>query len=368
METVREGSVEVRVPAGQAAGITEQVFYNPVQELNRDITVAVLDAYRTRHPGVTTYIDAMTATGIRGLRAAASGWTVTCLDVDPEAVELCRSNFRRNDLTGTVRHRSANVDLHQHRYDVTDIDPFGSPMPYIDAAFRGTRRLLCVTATDTAPLCGAHKQSGIRRYGAVPQNTEYHAEMGVRVLLSALARAGARYDTAVTPLLTHATRHYVRTYLELTHRATDANATLEELGFVHHCPDCLHRTHEAGLLPHLPDDCHGCGGTNLLTAGPLWIGPTRDPGFTAETRDHLTPEMQTVERARKLLTTIEQELDTPTHYDQHRLCERWSRSANPMAEFLRAVRAGGYAATRTHYGGTTLKTDADVRSIRELTA
>jgi tRNA (guanine26-N2/guanine27-N2)-dimethyltransferase len=38
-----------------------------------------------------------------------------------------------------------------------------------------------------------------------------------------------------------------------------------------------------------------------------------------------------------------------------------------MDEFLDALRDAGYSASRTHYGGTTLKTDADVTAIRETT-
>jgi tRNA (guanine26-N2/guanine27-N2)-dimethyltransferase len=34
-----------------------------------------------------------------------------------------------------------------------------------------------------------------------------------------------------------------------------------------------------------------------------------------------------------------------------------------MAEFLDRLRDAGFAASRTHYGGTTFKTDADVTEI-----
>jgi len=41
-------------------------------------------------------------------------------------------------------------------------------MPFADAAFANCRDLVCVTATDTAPLCGAHFNSGVRSYSAIP--------------------------------------------------------------------------------------------------------------------------------------------------------------------------------------------------------
>jgi len=362
---VEEGRVEVVVPE-QSEGAGGEVFYNPVQELNRDLTLAVLRAYRGREPRAATYLDAMAASGVRGVRAGRDEWAVTCCDTDASAVDLCRENLARNGVEGDVRHRDANALLHDEYFDVVDIDPFGTPMPFVDAAFQGTRNLLCVTATDTAPLCGAHFESGVRSYSAVPRNTEYHAEMGVRVLLGALVRTGARYDIAPRPLVTHATDHYVRTSLELDRGATVANSAVDELGYIHHCEHCLARTTGRGLIADPPADCHNCG-YGVETAGPVWLGPTCETAFVERVADAVSEDLGTAEEARGLLGTLAGELDEPTHYDQHRLCKRWNRPATGMAEFLDALRAQGYAASRTHYGGTTFKTDATVAEIRTVT-
>ncbi len=366
MHEVREGEVRITVPQ-QEDGSGGGVFFNPEQELNRDLTVAVLRAYRDRRDPAESYLDAMTATGIRAVRAAAAGWDATALDVDPDAVELARANLRANDLAGTVRRKDANVDLHENYYNVVDLDPFGTPIPFVDAAFQGTRDLLCVTATDTAPLCGAHFDPGVRRYSAVPRNTEYHAEMGLRVLLSALARTGARYDVGVTPLFSHATRHYVRTYLELDRGANPANTAVDKLGHVHHCEDCLYRNSDRGLIADPPGSCPNCGSTRLTTAGPIWLAPVRDRPFLERVQGALTAEMSTRERAHDLLRTLVAELDEPTHYDQHRLCKVWGRSAAAMDEFLAALRSAGFDASRAHYAGTAFKTDASVTEIEAAT-
>ena len=362
---VREGSVEITVPEqdGSAGG---NVFFNPVQELNRDLTIAVLRAYREREPRAETYLDAMTASGIRGVRAAADDWDVTCCDRDPDAIALCRENLDRNDLGAETVSRDVNALLHETYFDIVDLDPFGTPIPFVDAAFRGTRNLLCVTATDTAPLCGAHFESGVRSYDAIPRNTEYHAEMGVRVLLSALIRTGARYDIAARPLVTHATKHYVRTYLELDRGATEANHHLENLGYVHHCEHCLYRTSERGRIPSSPQACPKCG-HGIQTAGPLWLSRTCEPAFVDAVVDSLDDTLGTAARANDLLDRLASELPEPTHYDQHRLCKRWGRPAPAMDEFLDNLQEAGYEVSRTHYGGTTFKTSAGVEEIREAT-
>ncbi|MFB6154115.1 MAG: tRNA (guanine(26)-N(2))-dimethyltransferase, partial [Halodesulfurarchaeum sp.] len=222
-----------------------------------------------------------------------------------------------------------------------------------------------VTATDTAPLCGAHFQSGVRRYSAVPRNTEYHAEMGLRILLSALARTAARYDVGVTPILSHVSDHYVRCYLALDRGATPANAAIEQLGAVYHCPECRWRRAETGLVPNQPAKCPFCGSGQVLTAAPLWIGAVHDRAFVEAVRSEIDDTMGTADRARRLLEQIADELHSPTHYDQHTLFEQWSEPAAPMGEFIDQLQEAGHEASRTHYGGTTFKTDATRAEIED---
>jgi tRNA (guanine26-N2/guanine27-N2)-dimethyltransferase len=366
MQEVREGRVSLGVPEQADAGIGDDVFFNPTQELNRDVTVAALRAAEDRLPHAETYLDATAASGVRGVRAAAEGWTATLCDIDDDATDLCRENLARNDLEAEVVRADANVLLHErgHAFDVVDLDPFGTPIPFADAAVSNTKHLCCVTATDLAPLCGAHFQSGVRRYGTVPRNTEYHSEMGLRVLLSALVRTAARYDVAATPILSHASDHYARTYLELSDGAGRADDCIDQLGHVYHCEHCLWREHEFGPHADAPDRCPECE-YDLKTAGPIYLGRPHDPDFVAATRAAVDDAMGTSEKARDLLATVEGEFDAPTHYDQHRLCKRWGEPAIGMDAFLEQLRAAGHDASRTHYGGTTFKTDADVVAVRE---
>lgn len=360
---VREGDVTIRIPEerhGASEGAGEGVFYNPVQELNRDVTVAVL---RVVSDTCDSYLDAMTASGIRAVRAAAEGYDVTGCDLDGEAVELARENLARNDLEGELVHDRANVVMYSSNHDVVDIDPFGTPIPFADAAFNSARKYVCVTATDTAPLCGAHFESGVRRYTAVPRNTEFHAEMGLRILLSALVRTAARYDVAARPVLSHVSNHYVRTYLELESGAKAADDCLDDLGFLDHCPSCLWRFHERGLIPDPTQACPHCG-ADTQTAGPVWLGAAHDTDFVRSVRDALSPSFGSVTRADRLLERIADELQVPMHYDQHELYSTWGDPAIPMDEFLTSIRDAGFRASRSHYGGTTFKTDADVASIR----
>jgi tRNA (guanine26-N2/guanine27-N2)-dimethyltransferase len=383
---VREGVVDCVVPAESTDGVGEAVFYNPDQELNRDLTVALLRAHHDRRESARqpSYLDATAATGIRGVRAAAAGYDATLADRDPVAVEYCERNLAENDLAtgsdaadagdaptgrGEAVHRDANPLMFERRFDVVDLDPFGTPMAFADAAVRSADELLCATATDTAPLCGAHFESGVRSYGAVPRNTEYHAEVGLRVLVSALVRVAARHDVALSPVVSFTESHYARTCLAVEAGARRADDALGELGYLHHCRSCLARSTERGLVAHPPAECPNCG-AGVESAGPLWLGPLSGPEVLEAVRAAVTDDMGTADRARERCRTLagEARLGVPTHFDQHRLSELWGRPAAPMDDFLAALREGGHRAVRTHYGGTTFKTDAPVDRVRDLTA
>lgn len=94
---VREGGLAFDVPEQPDAGVGDAVFYNPTQELNRDVTVAVLRALLDgAGPDLApncSYLDATAATGVRGVRAAAEGYDATLCDRDPDAVQHCEANL-----------------------------------------------------------------------------------------------------------------------------------------------------------------------------------------------------------------------------------------------------------------------------------
>ncbi|MFP4590644.1 MAG: tRNA (guanine(26)-N(2))-dimethyltransferase [Halobacteriales archaeon] len=356
---VHEGGLEFEVPEEGA------IFYNPAMELNRDLTVAFLRVARGRFvpDDGPTYLDAMTAAGVRGARAAAAGYRTTVCDVNDAALAAARRNLARNGLEAEAHLGDVRAHLHGASYDVVDLDPFGSPVPFVDAAIDGARGVLCVTATDTAPLCGAHLAAGRRRYAAEPRPTAYHPEVGLRVLLGNLVRRAAARDVAARPVLSHATRHYHRTYLDLDDGATEADRTLEAVGFVVHCPACLHREPVAGLAPALPATCPRCEAT-VERIGPLWLGRYVDAEVAEAAIEALDGGMDQRTPARRLLERLAGEIDRVTHLDHHELCDRWDVTAAPIEAVLEALRGGGHAASRTHFGGTTFKTDAPMGAVR----
>ena len=145
-----------------------------------------------------------------------------------------------------------------------------------------------------------------------------------------------------------------------------ANEALDGLGYIYHCEHCLYRDSGRGLIANPPSSCPCCG-YGIQTAGPVWLEASCERAFVGSVRDSLSDDMGTASKAADLLDVLRGELSVPTHYDQHRLCKRWNRSAPAMETFLGQLREAGHKASRTHYGGTTFKTTADVDEIQEAT-
>ncbi len=364
---ITEGKTRVEVPVPDESSnfppSSAAVFYNPAMRMNRDITVAAIACFAKAHPEYT-YLDALAASGIRGLRIANEvGLPATMADWEESSYELIKKNIELNNLSNcTAIKRNANVVMLDNSFDIIDLDPFGSPAPFLDAACRSAKRLLCITATDTAPLCGAHKKAGIRNYGAVPLKTEYYPEMGVRILMGAVARALAKHDKAMTPLISYASAHYVRLFASVKKGIKEADECLEALGFVSHCFNCGAREWKHGLAVHMEEKC-SCGQTRSI-AGSLWLGRLHEQSFCEELL--IEVERRGFKEALKLIAACRDELDIPMHYDYHRLCKSLGITAMPTAELVSALREKGFKASRTHFSGISFKTDAGIEEIMKV--
>jgi tRNA (guanine26-N2/guanine27-N2)-dimethyltransferase len=357
---IKEGQVLIKLIK------PSKVFYNPRMELNRDIGIACVAAFS--NPNMT-FLDALAATGIRGIRTAREvGLKCTVNDISEEAYEAIKQNIALNHLEGIAMpsNINANILLSKEHFDIVDIDPFGSPMPFLDAACRSARKLLCITATDTATLCGSQLKAGIRNYQAYPLKTEYYNEVGVRILLGKIARELAKYDKAAKPLLSYAEQHYYRVYVKVEKGAAKADATIEKLGYFVHCFTCLYRAPFSGIIPRLPEKCPNCNG-KLRAGGILWLGELGDKRFLRKTlweieKRELGKKMQ----AKKLLSLCREELQVFSYYNHHKLCKVLKIAPIEIKEVIARISKCGCRASRTHFSGVGFKTTADVKELTEL--
>ena len=380
-QTITEGEVKLEVPelerfrtrAGDYAPSLTRVFYNPHMELCRDLSVSAVQAL-ARELGDLSICDPLAGVGVRGLRYAKEVKGVARVivnDRSPDAVESIRRNIELNGLGGVeVHNEDANTLLWRRapRFHFIDIDPFGSPASFVDAACASLLRrgMLALTATDTAPLSGTHTRACIRRYGAKPLKTEYGRELGVRILIGFCQRVAGKYELALTPVLAHATRHYFRVYLRGRRGAGAADGVLTNQGYVSHCRACGRRSLISGLVPELPHKCE-CG-EKLEHAGPLWLGRLGDKEFIGRMiADLARRNFRLGQQELTLLSLCFEETDgPPAFYDAHELAGRVGVSSPKIIELIGKLRGRGCFASRTHFSGTGFRTDAPIDEIIKI--
>jgi tRNA (guanine26-N2/guanine27-N2)-dimethyltransferase len=387
-ELVEEGRVKVLVPELKAfvklpseyAPSKAPVFYNPVMELNRDLAVLTLQAYQRRIKREISVCEPLTGCGLRGIRFAVEveGVTKTVLnDINEQAFRLASYNVRLSSLDKhvTVKKGEANLILSSYsaprkRFDAIDIDPFGSPVPFLDSAVRALRDkgLLALTATDMASLCGVHSRACIRKYGGKPLRTEYCHELAARLLAGCLTAVAAKHDVGVSPIFTHRGEHYIRVYATAKYGAKKADESVKSMGYVLHCFKCFHRETAKGLFEVLHSrQCSECG-SKLSVAGPLWLGNLFDTGLC----DMMEKELQSRKlklggKIRKMLALIKNESDgPPTYFVVDEMCDALNLPVPPVNDVVECLRKAGFHASLTHFSSRGIRSDAPAGKLAQI--
>lgn len=184
----------------------------------------------------------------------------TIIDIDdeqdqPEYIEKIGIKFQ---------HCDARMAMVQGSFQWIDIDPFGSPISFIDGALQALGRVgvLEVTATDTAALTGSSSTSGMRRYGHKGIVDLYAHDDAVRVLLGTIATRAAQLDRAVEPILALFDGHHVRVSVRVRKSKQGADKNRELMGWRVRTDG---RPYKFTTHP-TPEEIE-------RSSGPMWIGP-----------------------------------------------------------------------------------------------
>jgi tRNA (guanine26-N2/guanine27-N2)-dimethyltransferase len=386
-EMVKEGKVKVLVP--KLAAFVKQpsdyapskapVFYNPVMELNRDIAVLALQAYQRIVNREISICEPLTSSGIRGVRFAVEIRGVKKVligDINERAFNLAKHNVRLNGLQErvTVQHKDANCLLSCHgaphkRFDVVDVDPFGSPVPYLDSAVRALRNngLLAVTATDLAPLCGVHSKACVRKYGGKPLRTEYCHELAVRLLTGCIATLAAKHDIGISVVFSHCTDHYIRVYAEIAYGAKKADESVKNLGYVLHCFNCLHReTAKDPFTKHI-EKCPECG-YKMDYSGPLWLERIFDKRFCElMAKENTHKAFRNSGKIAKLLSLAKGEAEVQaTYYVLDKISDKLALPVPSVNAMLQILHDNGFQAFPTHFNSRGIRTAAPALTMQNL--
>jgi len=351
-DTIAEGHAKIALAAG--------VFFNPEMELCRSLFSLAVGAIGDK----INVLDAMCASGARGLRYKLENRNVgklSLVDASRKAIACARKNAAKNKVKCSFACADANEFLRENAFDFVELDPFGTPQPFLHdaarclAANRGGN--LSATATDVAVLCGAHHAACLKNYAAAPLNNEFCHENACRILSAAVAREFAPFNLAATPIFTLSHRHYVKVLFRVEEGAEKAVEAMKKIGYISYCPSCQWR--DAKRLP-LQKECPSCN-AQLMIGGPLYIGGMWDSALVekmlllnAERGGGKAKEIE------KLLGAVRGEAAVQSigYYDLHEVAKKRGCKILPIDDAVEKLKAAGFFASRTHFCPTAVRTDA----------
>lgn len=127
--------------------------------------------------------------------------------MDRTAVESIQKHAEMNNVDDKIHpiHSDARLHMLQHPsfYDVVDLDPYGTPVEFLDSAVQSVSDggMLCVTATDSAVLCGSFPEVCYTKYGSIPLKRPYCHEMAIRIVLQCIDHHANRSKDAYDAFL-----------------------------------------------------------------------------------------------------------------------------------------------------------------------
>ncbi|KAA6373643.1 MAG: putative n -dimethylguanosine trna methyltransferase [Streblomastix strix] len=400
-ETRRTGPVQhinqelLVVEEGRAKILVgKDVFYNPVQCFNRDISILVAKTFAevrrtefeqkqqkkifsSQHVATSVEtdgrplkakrmesqsteekkfaglacLDALSASGLRGLRyflEVPYVREVAVNDFDEHAVESAKRNATLNRIPperfevhcGDASFFMYERAIAQKSFDIIDLDPYGTAAPFLDAALNAIcdGGMLGVTCTDMGVLAGNHPGTCYSKYGCIPQKAKYCHEMAIRILLGSIAQHAGRQEKVIIPLVSISVDFYVRCFVRVFHSPVRAKAL----------PCALGNQNEQEL-----------NNSNEIIQSVL------NEDELKEGRNEV--DFRTKKRIQGILGIQMRELqDIPLIYSYGDLCGFFRIKQYPIALFISYLLCQGYRVSQFHTDGLYVKTDAPPRIVFEF--
>ncbi|XP_005098109.1 tRNA (guanine(26)-N(2))-dimethyltransferase [Aplysia californica] len=434
---VTEGLAKVVLP--------KSVFYNPVQEYNRDLTIAVISEYAKLHfanahksengkrsnkksensetkveksdSGLDPHVfdndilepgkyyengikifEGLAASGLRSVRFGLEipgVKEVIANDFDKTAVEFIERNISQNDLGHIMksRHGDAAMGMYERksveeRFDVIDLDPYGSPHLFLDAAVQAVKDggLLCITCTDAAVLCGNAPEKCSANYGALSLRSKFCHEMGVRIILQCLDSHANRYSRYIVPLISLSIDFYFRVFVRVYTGQKQVKHSATKKAMVYECVGCgshaLQPLAEAvptkgegnfkfmpGTGPVVGPVCSHCGHHHRV-GGPIWSAPIHDKDFVKQVIQQVQTNpkpLGTKDRICGMLSLVLEELpDIPLYYVLDAVCSVLHCTLPKMTILRSAFLNAGYRVSLSHAAKNSYKTDAPAQFVWDV--
>src|SRR3989338_3283012 len=366
MSIVTEGSCKIKVelpPKDVHAQM--EVFYNPVMASNRNIAILLLNSVENEQMNIASPLAGSGIRELRFLKELKQGkvQTIFANDLKENFPKVMAENMKLNNVAKKLKDKiivhndDANLFLLNQvkhcidekfcgYFDYIDIDPFGSPNPFLASAVaRITREgIIAVTATDTAALTGTYPKVTKRKYWARAIRNYMMHEIGLRILIRKVQLQGVQFDKALIPILAYHKNHYFRIYFKTVKSKEKCDELLKEHKYLLYNPK---------YLDFKISDFNQEKGFEYF--GPLWAGELFDKKLIAKmAKENPFPEEQ------KFLNLLyeESKKDTVGFYDLHVIAKKYGLETTKLEPILKKVKG-----VRTQFSGTGIKTKAGIREV-----
>ena len=365
------------------------VFYNPQMIINRDFSILFTEAFIKKYCNnkQVSFFDIMAASGIRSIRMGLElpELRIVMNDLNPMALKLIRKNMELNGLVEQPNRlelvqKEANRFLFEKAMErdygtIIDVDPFGTPNIFVENAIKALQRggLLCVTATDTAVLFGVKKNACIRKYGIQSLKNGFFKEIGMRILITFIARFAHMHDLFIIPQFSLSQEHFIRIFMSFGKGEGEIKRNLENFGFITSCPECFHYESAKAnnnKLMELERSCPICH-SRLQIVGPIWLGPLHNRELckeliiiTENKTAHQFPQLETVKKI-GTLAPMEDELGIG-YYNIHQICDKFKLNIMKYSLLKEKIEEKGYRFSRTYIDAKCIKTDIPANELIEI--
>lgn len=362
MQAITEHSSKIKVELPKKdVHAKMEVFYNPVMISNRNISILLLNSIDNKNMNLAL---PLAGSGIRGLRFLneLKKDKINHLFVNDKKenfIKMFNDNLKLNNLKkdkisicseeaslfllNQVSDKNKPKDFCGY-FDYIDIDPFGSPNPFISAAIaRITRNgILAVTSTDTAALTGTYPKVTERKYWAKTTKNHLMHELGLRILIRKIQLLGMQFEKALVPILSYNKDHYFRIYF----RSLKGKSGCDKIIKQHHYMLLDPKTLEFKISKFNKEE-----GFDYF--GPLWAGKLFDKNLLKiMLKNSNFPEED------KFLNMLKDEKDFPGFYNLHAISKKYKIATPKMEGVLKKLEGTG-----THFSLYGVKTEKDIKEI-----
>ncbi|EGC33821.1 hypothetical protein DICPUDRAFT_48748 [Dictyostelium purpureum] len=387
-----------------------EVFYNPVQEFNRDMSILMIRMFieekkremeaKGKPFKKVRILEALSATGLRSIRYAKEIDDLDYIlanDIEQSAVDSIVKNRAYNGVEESLIRPNlgdASLVMMQNRsyannYDIVDVDPYGAPTVFLDSAVQAVADggLLCVTATDSAVLCGSYPEACFHKYQSVPiHRANYCHEMGLRILLHSIEQHANRYKRHIVPILSLSVDFYVRVFVRVYYSPSEAKKAFSKMCNIYSCTGCgsfvkqplgVVKQEENGSIkyktPMLTKEltqttCNHCSKVYQV-AGPFWANRIHDVEFCKKALKYLDEnptKFNTSRRMFGILTSVCDEVqDSMFYFKTDHFTHTLHLSTPATAMIKSAILNGGYKCSSSHIL-PCIKTDAPFDFIWDI--